>query len=96
MCKEAGLLLRAVPSFSVKLPEIAEIGDDGDRWLVGIYKIAKMGKVQAQLKSANCGTDINSEAGEIKDLPGASRTLCHMAMNDFRRQVPCTRHFRIE
>jgi hypothetical protein len=81
LCKEAGRLLLAEPSFRQKFPDIAAITDDGDRWLLAIYKVAGIGKVSANLKSSTPAGISTGEGGEIKDLPGASQVLCQMALN---------------
>jgi hypothetical protein len=83
LCKEAGRLLLAEQSFQRKFHDIAAVIDDGDRWLLAIYKITGIGKIRAQMKSASYGVEQNAEAGEIKDLPGASQVLCQMAVNGF-------------
>jgi hypothetical protein len=83
ICKEAGRLLLADPSFRQKFPDIAAITDDGDRWLLAIYKVAKIGKVTAKLNSSTYGVVTTGEGGEINDLPGASQVLCQMALNGF-------------
>jgi hypothetical protein len=84
ICKEAGRLLLTEPSFQTQFPDIAAITDEGDRWLTAVHKIAKMGKVTAKLSSASYGVSTTGEGGEIKDLPGASRVLCQIALNGFR------------
>jgi len=83
ICKEAGRLLLAEPSFREKFRDIAAIIDDGDRWLLAVYKVAKIGKVTAKLSSSTYGVATTGEGGEIKDLPGASQVLCQMALNGF-------------
>jgi hypothetical protein len=84
ICDEAGRLLLAEPSFRKKFPDIATIADDGDRWLVAIYKVATIGQVTANATEARFGVVVaTGEGGEIKDLPGASRVLCQMALNGF-------------
>lgn len=83
ICKEAGRLLLAEPSFRQKFPDIAAVTDDGDRWLLAIYKVAKIGKVTAKLDSSSYGVVTTGEGGEINDLPGASQVLCQMALNGF-------------
>jgi len=84
LCKEAGRLLLAEPSFRQRFPAIAAITDDGDRWLLAVYKVAGIGKVRASnLQSSTSGGVSTSEGGEIKDLPGASQVLCQMALNGF-------------
>jgi hypothetical protein len=83
ICKEAGRLLLVEPSFRKKFPDVAAITDDGDRWLLAVYKAAKIGKVTAKLSSASYGVSTTAEGGEIKDLPGASKVLCQMALNGF-------------
>jgi hypothetical protein len=83
LCKEAGRVLLAEQSFQRKFHDIAAVIDDGDRWLLAIYKITGIGKIRAQMKSASYGVEQNAEAGEIKDLPGASQVLCQMAVNGF-------------
>jgi len=83
ICKEAGRLQLAEPSFRKKFPDIAAITDDGDRWLLAIYKVAKIGKVTAKLNSSSYGVVTTGEGGEINDLPGASQVLCQMALNGF-------------
>ena len=84
ICKEAGRLLLAEPSFRQKFPEIAAITDDGDRWLLAVYKVAGIGKVRASnLRSSTTGGITTGEGGQIKDLPGASQVLCQMALNGF-------------
>jgi hypothetical protein len=83
ICKEAGRLLLAEPSFRKKFPNIVAITDDGDRWLVAIYKVAGIGKVTANSSATTFGVVTTGEGGEIKDLPGASQVLCQMALNGF-------------
>lgn len=84
LCKEGGRLLLLEPSFRSKFADIASVSDDGDRWLFGIRKVAGIGKVRAHtLHSVSGGAEGNSEGGEIRDLPGASRLLCQMARNGF-------------
>jgi hypothetical protein len=83
ICKEAGRLLLAEPSFRQKFSDIAAITDDGDRWLLAIYKVSKIGKVTAKLNSSSYGIVTTGEGGEINDLPGASQVLCQMALNGF-------------
>jgi hypothetical protein len=84
ICEEAGRLLLTVPSFKKKYPDIAAIADDGDRWLVAIYKVAKIGEVTANATEARFGVVVaTGEGGEIKDLPGASKVLCQKALNGF-------------
>src|ERR1700722_1185789 len=82
-CTEAGRLLLAEPSFRKKFPDIAAITDDGDRWLVAIYKAARIGKVTANSSAVTHGVTTTGEGGEIKDLPGASQVLCQKALNGF-------------
>jgi hypothetical protein len=83
ICKEAGRLLLVEPSFRQKFPDIAKIMDDGDRWLLAICKVAKIGKVTAKLDSSSYGVVTTGEGGEINDLPGASQVLCQKALNGF-------------
>jgi membrane protein implicated in regulation of membrane protease activity len=83
ICKEAGRLLLAEPSFRKRFPNIVAITDDGDRWLVAIYKVAGIGKVTANSSGTTFGVVTTGEGGEIKDLPGASQVLCQMALNGF-------------
>jgi hypothetical protein len=85
MCKEAGRGLLAIPSFSKQFSEIATVNDDGDRWLLAISKIAKIGKVTANLRSSEHGKVTEAQGGRIDDLPGASQVLCQMAANGFRQ-----------
>jgi hypothetical protein len=82
-CKEAGRLLLAEPSFRKLFPNIVAIKDDGDRWLVAIYKVAGIGKVTANSSAITHGVATTGEGGEIKDLPGASQVLCQKALNGF-------------
>jgi hypothetical protein len=83
ICKEAGRLLLVESSFRKKFPEIAAVTDDGDRWLLAVFKVAGIGKVTAKLSSSTYGVATTGEGGEIKDLPGASRVLCQMVLNGF-------------
>jgi hypothetical protein len=83
ICKEAARLLLAESSFRKKFPNVAAITDDGDRWLVAIYKAARIGKVTANSSATTHGIATTGEGGEIKDLPGASQVLCQMALNGF-------------
>ncbi|MGH9745205.1 MAG: hypothetical protein ACRD59_03740 [Candidatus Acidiferrales bacterium] len=83
ICKEAGRLLVAEPSFRKKFPDIAAVTDDGDRWILAVYKVAGIGKVSANLSGSTFGVVTTGEGGEIKDLPGASQVLCQMALNGF-------------
>jgi hypothetical protein len=83
ICTEAGRLLLGEPSFRKKFPDITAITDDGDRWLVAIYKAARIGKVTANSSAITHGVTTTGEGGEIKDLPGASQVLCQMALNGF-------------
>jgi hypothetical protein len=83
ICKEAGRLLLAEPSFRKKFPNIVAITDDGDRWLVAIYKVAGIGKVTANSSATTFGVVTTGQGGDIKDLPGASQVLCQMALNGF-------------
>lgn len=83
LCKEGGRLLLAEPPFRQKFPDIAAVTDDGDRWLLAVYKVAGIGKVRASLQSSALGVVTTGEGGEIKDLPGASQVLCQMALNGF-------------
>jgi hypothetical protein len=67
ICDEAGRLLLAEPSFRKKFPDIATIADDGDRWLVAIYKVATIGQVTANATEARFGVVVaTGEGGEIK------------------------------
>ena len=83
ICTEAGRLLLAEPSFREKFPSIVAITDDGDRWLVAIYKVAGIGKVTANSSGTTFGVVRTGEGGDIKDLPGASQVLCQKALNGF-------------
>lgn len=83
LCKQAGRLLLTESDFRRKFPDVAGVTDDGDRWLLGVYKIAGIGKVRGEGSHITYGVHTNSENGEISDLPGASRVLCQMALNGF-------------
>lgn len=83
LCKEAGRLLLAEPRFRVRFPDVSAVLDDGDRWLLAVYKVSGIGKLTATGTSASYGVLTTSEGGEIKDLSGASQVLCQMARNGF-------------
>jgi hypothetical protein len=83
ICREAGRLLLAEPSFRKKFPNVAAITDDADRWRLAVYKAAGIGKVTANSSAITHGVTTTGEGGEIKDLPGASQVLCQMALNGF-------------
>jgi hypothetical protein len=83
LCKEGGRLLLAEPRFQMQFPDVAAVTDDGDRWLLAVYKVAKIGKVSGHGQRSEFGVVQTAEGGEIKDLPGASQVLCQMAVNGF-------------
>jgi hypothetical protein len=82
-CKEGGQMLMMEPTFQQKFPDVAAITDEGDRWLLAIYKIAKLRKIYATLSGITKGVETTGEGGKINDLPGASKVLCQMARNRF-------------
>lgn len=83
LCKEAGRLLKAEPKFKARFPDVSAVLDEGDRWLLAIYKVARIGKLRAEGSSVNRGVVTTHQGGEIKDVPGASQVLCQMARNGF-------------
>lgn len=83
LCKEGGKLLLAEPEFCRQFPEVAALSDHGDRWLVGIQKVAGIGKSSRTGTSVLHGVVTHSEGGEIQDVPGASQVLCQIAVNGF-------------
>jgi pyrimidine deaminase RibD-like protein len=83
LCKEGGKMLTSDPEFRTKFPHVASINDDGDRWLVAIYKVANLGKVSSIGTSVDASGTRHAEGGNIRDLPGASQVLCQMAINRF-------------
>ncbi|MGA8221161.1 MAG: deaminase [Candidatus Acidiferrales bacterium] len=83
LCKEGGKMLRMEPEFCRRFSDVAAVNDDGDRWLVGLHKVAGVGKARGEGKTVNQGVVTHSENGEIRDLPGASQVLCQMAINGF-------------
>jgi hypothetical protein len=84
LCKEAGRLLLAAPEFKQKFPEISAVVDDGDRWLIAIYKVAGIGKVETHSVNSSFGvTTATADGGRIADVPRASQVLCQMARVGF-------------
>jgi hypothetical protein len=84
LCKRGGRALMDLPGFAVRFPQVTQIKDDGDRWLLALLVVADFGKVRGKLESSSLGTTMRSgEAGEIKNLSGASQVMCHIAVNDF-------------
>lgn len=77
--KEGGRLLLSEPAFRQKFPQVAGAADDGDRWILGIRKVAVIGKARITTRSPNRQGDGLSECGDIRDFPAASQVLCQMA-----------------
>jgi len=85
LCKEGGRQLSQLGRLSSRFPEIARIGDEGDRWLFAVRQVAGLGKVRAETRTIEHGALRISECGEIGDVCGASRVLCQILLNDFTR-----------
>lgn len=83
LCKEGGRLLLIEPNLREQFPEVSTVLDDGDRWLLAIRKVARIGKMRAEGTTASCGAVTTRQAGEIRDVSGASQVLCQMARNGF-------------
>jgi len=82
MCKEACRRFSDSQILTQKFPEIAEIKDDGERWLVAIRQILEMGKVQGNTVSVQEGKRWESEHGQVSNLTGSSQVLCSRLFNE--------------
>jgi hypothetical protein len=89
MCRQAGRRFLDSKALCSKLPEMAEIVDDGDRWLVLIRENLNVGKARGTLSSIHLTNRSESEFGDIPNLTGASQALCLRLSNDERSSADC-------
>jgi hypothetical protein len=84
MCKQAGRRFLDSTILCSKFPDIAEIPDDGDRWLILIRENLNMGNARGTFSSVQYEKKSAGEFGEVANLTGASQALCLRLSNDER------------
>jgi hypothetical protein len=82
MCKEAGRKLLDSTKLRAKFPDLVNVTDDGERWLIAIRHLLAMGKVHANTSSILSGQFNQVQWGDISNLIGASQALCLRLSNE--------------
>jgi len=82
MCKEAGRKLSDSTKLKAKFPDLVNVTDDGERWLIAIRHLLNLGTVQPGTTTMLSGQIIQAQWGEISNLTGASQALCLRLSNE--------------